>query len=464
MVINPYIVFAFLVLAPQVFLSILYKLDWGHGEIRGLIILILLVGLIAFRFTPRLGFREAPARAPKWIYALLFAAAVFVAIDCASTITRSVETGQIPMDEGQTTWRAVRLMWRGENPYGAGALVDYSAIVARTDARREAGIGPAPEGAALVNALKTYDETLDPALRRDVMPLPRTGQPTDAAARELRLGSYKYGPAILLFTAPFGITGLPAVVVILNEALCIGLFLAMWRLMRDAAGGVGFAALGLTALLIDRHIGWNFIHGTATDVWPLLWGATAVIAYRAERPHLMATALALAVGGKIFPSLMFTPLLLTFRSPRPIAVFAAVLTAIYLPFLIADPMGVVDNVFLWPTLMFKDTTSWLYYATASAALGVRATALIGIGGLWLAHLAGNQRRLFWTLATLHAILLLTPGVFHNNYVPWASIWVIAALVESTGYMAVPTRVDAGVSTPRLSAFDAGRVERAASPS
>jgi hypothetical protein len=448
-IVNPYIGFALLVFAPQLFLAILYEFDWNHGEIRGAIVLALLAALLVFRFGPKLAFRRSEGPTPKWIYALMAAAAMFVALDCGRTIARTLATGHIPMDEGQTTWRAARLLWHGENPYGAGALTDMGAIAARTDARREAGMAPAPEGAALVSALAAYDKTLDPALREQILPTPTTGAWVGAAAREARLGGYKYGPAILLLTAPFGALGAPTIVVILNQALCLGLFWAMWRLMRGVAGAAGFAALGVTALLIDQHIVWNFIDGTATDVWPLLWGALAVLAYRAERPYLVAAALALAAGGKIFPSLMFTPLLLTFRSVKPIAAFVGLLGLIYLPFLIADPMGLIDNVFMWPLLMFKDTTSWQYYAPPLAGLLVRAAALVGMAALWLAYLAGRETRLFWTLATLHAILLLTPGAFHNNYVPWVSIWVVAALVESTGLAVAPKRGAFAALAPSL---------------
>ena len=408
--------------------SLLLPLDWGHDTARGLILCGALLGLIILRLRPRPAPEiELYAKSPVWVRILLILAVAADLGIASQTTQRSVQTHRIPMDQGQATWRAARLLWQGEDPYGTGAVLDDTTFVARFAARKDLGMAPAVSRAALYASLLRYDKTLDPALRRQILPVPEESQLSEAAAREARLLGYKYGPVLVVLTAPFALFGLPAVVVMLNSVVCFGLFAVMWRLLRGFTGA--FAALGMVALLLDRFIIWNYLENTATDVWALLFCALAVHAYVARRPMATAAALALAVGTKIFPSLTLLPLLLHFRSARPVALFAGLATAIYLPWLLWDPAGLVHNLLLWPLLM-KDDTSWLYYVDPPVVWAVRIIALLAAAALWMRLLSGREPRLFWTLAMVNVLLLLTGGVFHNNYVPWASIWVVAAIIEA----------------------------------
>jgi hypothetical protein len=83
--------------------------------------------------------------------------------------------------------------------------------------------------------------------------------------------------------------------------------------------------------------------------------------------------------------------------------------------------------------------------------------LVLIGVFWWRFLSGREPRLFWTLAVVNSLLLLTGAGFHNNYIPWASIWVVAAVVEafSNGNMAVPERSYSRADS-EVSALRAGR--------
>ena len=65
---------------------------------------------------------------------------------------------------------------------------------------------------------------------------------------------------------------------------------------------------------------------------------------------------------------------------------------------------------------------------------MRVFVLVGMGVLWVRILSGRERRLFWTLAVMNTLLLLAAGAFHDNYLPWASIWVVAAIVEAFAFV------------------------------
>ena len=423
-------------------LTPLIVLDFDHGVARALIVCGLVGGLafVRLRSFPASSGAD-PSAFPKWLHVVLI---LGIALDLSiafASVTSSLRTRQILLDEGHTTWVAARLVLRGENPYGAGAIVDSAAFDHRSTARRDIGIvANVPDRAALEAAFERYFDTLDPALRQELLPLSENSKLTGAAAREVRLAGYKYGPVLILLTAPFALLDVPAVVPLLNAIGCFALFVVLWRIFSGIVGDWrGLAALGLSMLLFDRQIEWNYIRLTATDVWPLLFAALAVLAFRSNRQSAMAAALAFAVGCKIFPSLLFVPLLLYFRSYRPIVLFAAITSAIYLPWLVWDPAGVADNIFLWPLLADKDTTSWLYYAPPMAAYLARAILLLLIGICWQRFLTGRETRLFWTLAVVNTLVLLAGGQFHNNYVPWASIWIVAAILEAFSVSTAPRR-------------------------
>ena len=50
--------------------------------------------------------------------------------------------------------------------------------------------------------------------------------------------------------------------------------------------------------------------------------------------------------------------------------------------------------------------------------------------LWLRYLLGRETRLFWTLAVSNLVVLLAAGFLRNGYVPWVSLWLVAAIVEA----------------------------------
>jgi hypothetical protein len=423
---------ALLLIATQLYLGLLLFFDWGHGIERGLIVGGALLGLLFLRFGSWASDDQPIAtsisdRLSVGLKTLLVTSLIIDFGMAGYTIVRSVRSHEIPMDQGQTTWRAARLLWKGENPYGLGAVVDYYGFGARADARRAEGIVPVIPAAGIEAALSEYDKTLNPAIRDRLLPITIEG---GAKPDEARLVGYKYGPLLIDVTALFVPFGIPAIVVLLNAVACFIMLWAMYRLMRNASGRATLAVVGVLALLLDRHISWNYLNETATDVWALAFCALGVLAFRSGRPLATSAAMAIAVGCKIFPSLLFLPLLLQFRSVRSLAVFMGIVMAIYAPWFAWDHIGVFDNVLLWPVVMFKDTTSWLYFAPSSVAIVVRLAALSGIFVLWFRYLTRRETRLFWTLAVSNTLLLGIGGVFHNNYVPWASVWIVAAIVEA----------------------------------
>src|SRR5947207_1374714 len=201
-------------LVAQLWLGLLWFFYQGFGIVRGLILCCLFAGLIVLRFFPRPGSSWQAAGASALTPALKLLLIATVILDLALMAVssgRSIETWKIPMDEGQTSWRAARLLWQGENPYATRALVDLNAFRSRGHEREAAGFRPLLTEEDGPAALAHYDTTLDPRIRDKLLP-PQARAP---AAREAGLYGYKYGPLILLATAAVAPFGSPGAVLIL---------------------------------------------------------------------------------------------------------------------------------------------------------------------------------------------------------------------------------------------------------
>ena len=401
-------------------------IDWDEGPTRGLILLMML-GAMARLGAPGAGATVGP-RLNFLVNAVIAGAAVLWLSTAVATITTSARTGAIPMDQGQTTWRAGRLLLRGENPYGFGALVDFQAYFDRMSQRKAAGLQPEIAPDALKSALQAYDSTLAAPERDAILPPAPAEGP---AALEAHLLGYKYGPLFPLLALPFVVLGQPAAIMALNALVAALAVAALYVTLRERVGAP-LAKLGLAALLCDNTILYNFVMKSGTDIWALLFCILAVRAVLRDRPSWGALALAIGFGFKIFPCALLFPMLLKDRRVAPAFAFAGVAAAIYAPFALADFSGLVHNVFLWPAYLGTDTTSWVAFAPPLAGRIARLLGLAAIAALWARYLLGREPSLFRVLALVALLALVTSAAFHNNYVPWASIWVIAALVERFG--------------------------------
>ncbi len=433
--------------AIELWLALLFPLDWTYGLARGAIILVLLSGLILLRFGPRPVIQPAAPRIDAALSGFLkLAVAIALMLDAGiavQAVGRCLEKNEIELDQGPALSLSARLLWKGENPYGRGALVDLRAYEGRAGERRAEGIVVGIPAEDTADALARYGRTLDPELRKQLLP---TATASKGLLSETRLLGYKYGPLVIDVAALFAALGQPCAIVGLQIAMYTITLLALAYLFWGAFEDKKLAAVGILALLLDRHLSWEYVELAMADIWVLAFCVLSVLAFQRSRPLAMGACLGAALGCKIFPSLIFLPLLLACGGIRPIAVAAAVTAAIYLPWLAWDPAGLLANVFLWPFVMFKDTTSWTYYAPPQIVLAARLIVLGALALLWYRYLTGRETHLFWTLAVANTLLLVTGNTFHNNYIPWALIWVVPAVVERYSAAPAPWPLHAGAGT------------------
>ena len=97
-------------------------LDWGWGRVRGILLCVLLaVGLAPYflgrYYVLRLG-------RGYWVWLVLLALIAWQLSIGLESARKTSRTNVIPMDQGQNSYRAVRLLGLGINPYGWCTLLD----------------------------------------------------------------------------------------------------------------------------------------------------------------------------------------------------------------------------------------------------------------------------------------------------------------------------------------------------
>ncbi|MCW3473244.1 hypothetical protein [Limobrevibacterium gyesilva] len=412
-------------------LALFGEFYWGYGLVRLGLLALMLLFVVALRRCAPAEPRSLPGGAVirVTLAAVLLATSLLAVRTIRQAAYAANHTNRIRLDEGRTTWVAARLLWQGENPYARGALVDDTSYKSRLPKRLAAGIGPMIAADAVEPELERYLLSLDPSSRAALLPAPHADAPS-VARREAALLGYKYGPVPLLITAALGkLTG-PAAVPLSNGTACLALFAVLALVLYSAGAGLAGAGLGLAALMLDPMIGFYFMFWTATDVWPLLFGFSALLLAMRGYSAVAGVALALAVSSKIMPAALFLILLPMLRSWRALAAFVAACAIWMLPWIVLDARGFVNNAMLWGAIMEPDTDSWVFGAPHGLVLVARALLLVPIGILALRLALGREPHICSTFAVITILVMAGGNAVHNNYVPWFETWTVLAIAEA----------------------------------
>jgi hypothetical protein len=401
--------------------------DVGWASVRSAILTLELIGLgLLLLVTPRPA-APSDARLRALLVTIVmggFAGQLALGL---LNIATTFRTGALAIDQAEDGYRAAQLLARGEDPYGQGVLLDPLTYLRRLPALGAAGAAPALPADAIVPTLERYWRTLDPALGRALVP----DAPGADAQRERAVLGYKYGPALVCIILPAALMLGPAAVPLLNLAATGALYLVLALLLRERIGGGVPMLLGFAALALDIHVAHSFVAYGTTDVWPLLFGAAALLAERRGAMAAMGAALALAIATKLVPGVLFLPLLLRARSGSALAAFTAVMVLAFGPFALWDGAGLVGNLLRWPLLLIpSDGTSWVGTLPASAGWAMRAVLGLMAGGVASYWAVGPAPRVFWPPTALALLVALAGAQFHNNYVPWFSLWLVLSVMEA----------------------------------
>ena len=216
-------------------------------------------------------------------------------------------------------------------------------------------------------------------------------------------------------------------------SLAVVLF-TVWQLLRTDGGSRPVALLAVASLLLNMQLILNFVVFTASDIWSLMFGFLGLLSARRGHRYWPAALVGLAMGCKIFPGILFLPVLFARPSWRALAVLCATGAIIAGPWLLLDAHGFLLNMLWWGAKMQPDSTSWVFFAPEQIVPLVKI--LLGCGALAVAALAGRDfyrgRPAYWAMVLLASCAIPLGSAFHNNYLSWFFIWAVLAATQWIG--------------------------------
>jgi hypothetical protein len=351
--------------------ALIQKFNWDLGIYKALVMAVLLgalpVAAIAARDRARTGSDKAPGL-------LVGAVAALLLLQTGYALKETRHPGLI--DTATTTLAATETLAAGANPYAA-----------RLDASAATQLG---------------DE---------------------------RFAGYKYLPMTIAGYAPLGAALGERGVVLTNLLLHLATVWLVFRLAGEMAGpGAGWLAalLYLSLPMVPFQL---FAKGVVDPVAvvPLL-AALLLVERNAAAAGL---CVGLSLSAKLLPGALLLPCCLPAASRARLAYTLGIAVGLVpiLPFVIADPRALFDNIVVFNLLRPADSTSWLFFAPAWFA----TLAHLALAGLLIASLVRIWRRppalaLRCGLgAALILATILAGPVAHHNYQLW---WLplMAALI------------------------------------
>jgi hypothetical protein len=243
---------------------------------------------------------------------------------------------------------------------------------------------------------------------------------------------FKYGPLTPLLFGPkvlsFGRDGYLAANLVL--ALLTAGAAAWWAFIRNGNS----AALGAAALvLIPSFLGFELFSEGANDLAAVSLGILAFAGRSARLPVLSGVLLGLSFAAKPLPAAAFAiPMLFAGESKKRFAA-ASTLTSliVYLPWLIASPVELMSNLFVFNLLRPPETTS-LLVSVSPVVRGVARTLSVGaiaaIPFVFRKRLVDGTPRRVAAVAAVATILFFLGGThIHRHYL----LWLLPALAVAT---------------------------------
>jgi hypothetical protein len=348
-------------------------LNWGEGTGKAAVLFLLLLGGLWLAW--RVG-RIAPAhntKAQRWLV-------VLVALLALTQAGYGVARLQHPrlIDMATTTLAAGQAIVAGENPY------------TRPIDRDAAGLGIAPQ-----------------------------------------FQGYKYLPVMAAAYLPLGELLGERGVLATNLLL---LTAVLWLVFRLAASAVSPQAgwIAVALYLAFPLPAQQVLAKGSTDlvaVLPLLIGLLVL----ERRAFFAGLCVGLSISSKLFPGVLFIPCLLPVagagRGRYALGILVGLLPI--LPFALASPQALIDNILLFNLLRAPDSTSWLSLAPGAAIWAARAAfaaIAIGVTATIATRAPGIAARCACAAALVLAAILAGPAAHHNYHLWWLPFYGVAVAV------------------------------------
>ena len=424
-------------------LQLFWWYDWEQGKVRGVVLLVLMAWvswpLIVWGSVVLTIPRSRPLTSGVLLLCAFGLASHVVTGIKSALLTR--KTRYILMDQGQNSYRAIRLLRRGVNPYGQRTMLDMVEYELKV---RTYGLGH-PEVKYIADPLQAQEKfwrTLDPAQMTLVFPtIDKTADPR--IQRDFSSLGYKYGPVLLVAYYPFVFVFDQAGIFVAHVMWLLVLVVVLWHCnIHWLRGRWLLLGIPFAVLFIPPHLRHNVLFCSASDLIPITLAMIAMDLLQHRKFEWGAFVLGLSAVAKLLPAVLFAPLLLAAGSLRPMALFFGVVLSCFLPFVLWDATGVWNNIVLFNLVRPTDSTSLMHYLVPGLGLAVIFMA----GGSLLGLLMFLNRHHWPPLGQWHYLVVvlilacLCGKIFHNNYLVWLlPVLGTYALALIGGLAAPPSR-------------------------
>jgi hypothetical protein len=400
------------------YLELFRTLDWGYGIWRALLVVCLAAA--AYAVLTRTRGQPRPAERPMLLVPTAALALAVNLVAGVQAIRSTLATGEIEMDQGQNSFRAVEYLRKGANPYAQTAMLDpvsWAEALPRWQQQPGCLVASAPSN--LLASFSRYWANVDPKATASVLPAISAAPECKPLQTQASSLGYKYGPLLLAAYLPFvvgfgksGIFVAHIVFVLLTVALLV------WH-GRRRGSPLPVVAGAVFLALAPSHLRHNVLESSASDLGPVLAATAAVIALMRGRDGWAAFLVGLSVAGKTLPGVLYVPLLLACR-PRAWLLFFAPIVATFIPFLVWDSGGFINNIVLFNLGRPTDSTALAHFLPP---VGTRMIQAAGLATMVLALLRARKRawlpqEILAYLWAANAAVLAGGTIFHNNYLLW----------------------------------------------
>src|SRR3989344_362774 len=414
---NWFAIFVFSITIGTVWLFSVY--DWGYGVLRGMLLLVLGLFLLSMQFFRRLTFSSDGML--RW--AVLAVVVLFNLFYGIRTLEVVRSTRYLGFDQAQMSYHAAKFLISKVNPYGQNSIVDplvYNLAIARYQNRTEC-IKYSPQR-MIASFSAFWDRPGGSAEGMEMFfPVIAADKKCEDIRRAFGSLGYPYGPVTIATYMPlvlaFEESGLFVAHLLLMGILAVLLFWIGWNLTRR--GNAILACLPPLLVLLTPIFRHNFLGLAASDLPAVLFATVFVALWLKGRYELAALALALSLGSKIAPGLLFLPLII--RSPLRMGLTMVIVLAVfYMPFLLWDAEGLKNTFLVTMVNRSTDSTSLIHFISPSAALILKMTVLSALAVLviWVTRRGWTGIRAFRYLAFAHIGFLFVAPSIHNNYLTW----------------------------------------------
>jgi hypothetical protein len=331
--------------------------DWGHGILRA----FMLAALGALMFVlchagSRMAMSTSAAGKTRIVLTAVAVLALFIGVlTIVASIRRTVGGSEILLDQGQNSYRALRLMEQGIDPYGRKTMLDpieYEAVRKRIMRSSPCLVSPVGDYRA---ELARYWRTLDVTRAKERLFLVIRDDPAceqwSIPAESL---GYKYGPVLLLGYWPFVKTW-DKTGIYVNHLVVLALFVALLLAfsLRRYDRSTGFFLLPVVMLLAPSPVRHNVLYYSASDLLPTAAAVLATLCCMEKRFTAGAVLLAISIGSKPLPGVLYLPLM-TGAWPRHWLLLVGLGLLIYAPVFLWDFKGAMNNLVLFNMLRGTD--------------------------------------------------------------------------------------------------------------